>query len=385
MIDKIMMPFSKDFSWYNGWRRITIHVIFWLIAFCYEGVQTNTTLPFSTSLFIPFTLRKIITIALVYYLLMYYAVPKLLLTRKWVSFIGYLLLVYVFMRAGTYYTFYYLKINDTVPEGMNKMVNYYTKFGFIAALYQPLMIYNLMLLHATLFYAILIKITKEFFISTFQKLNLEKENLKLEKENIQLELNFLKSQVNPHFFFNTFNNIYSLIVDKDEIAADIVVRLSGLMRYTLYESSSEKIPLKKELEFIRDYVFLEKIRHKDHVTIGLQEKGDPGNLEIPPLIMVTFIENAFKHGVNNTIEASWVTINIEIADGELLFKVDNSKPKKRVKENVRGGIGIANAKRRLDMLYKDRHELKIKNDPLQYEVELQIQLYEEVPELHNNR
>jgi LytS/YehU family sensor histidine kinase len=149
------------------------------------------------------------------------------------------------------------------------------------------------------------------------------------------------------------------------------------MRYSLYESNTDKISLKRELEFISDYVELEKIRHKEHVAIHLNIQGNiVDELEIPPLILVTFVENAFKHGVNNSVDASFVQITINVKKTELLFSIKNSKPLKLHADNVEGGIGIMNVKRRLDLMYNNRYLLKIQNTPLEYIANLNIKMHE---------
>jgi sensor histidine kinase YesM len=260
----------------------------------------------------------------------------------------------------------------------------YLQYGFWATVTDPIRMYNTILFYTTLFFTLLIKTTKSFFESSAQKINLEKEKLKLEKENMRLELNLLKSQINPHFFFNTLNNIYSLVEDKDELAASIILRLSDLMRYSLYESNRDTIPLAQELNFIQNYVELEKIRHKQYVAITLRAGEIPRNLAIPPLILVTFVENAFKHGVKTTIEASWVSIDVQVNGNELSFFIQNSKPQKLSREAVQGGIGLVNVHRRLDLIYPGRYQLLVKNEPTTYTVDLKIKLHENVPELRHS-
>lgn len=371
-------------EWYYGWRRVLVHALFWLVIYFYEAVQTSFTITESNWLFYVVTLREVITIASVHYLWMYYAVPKLLKGR-WFVFVLCLWVGYVVMTAGIYYTLYFIREYNLKTEYSASFIDFFLKYDFWAVLFSPIRTYNIIIFYSSIFYGLLIKITKQFFTITNKKLQLEKKNIELEKEKTELELNFLKAQINPHFFFNTLNNIYSLVEDKDEFAANIVLKLSDMMRYSLYEANHTRISLARELQFIRDYVKLEKIRHKEHVVIETDIDKIPEGLEITPLILITFVENAFKHGVNNTIEASWVRISASVENTALTFTVKNSKPSSPRKETVQGGIGIVNVRRRLDLLYPERYQLTIHNEPSYYSVNLTIVLHDNSTPLRDRR
>lgn len=369
---------------YKGWQRVLIHMLFWLFVFFFDAIRTSFAIKEINLLFFLYTLRQVLTVILLHYFFVYYAIPQLLLKARWIFFALCILSAYIAMCSGMYYTLYFIKKNNILPEQLVFLANVYLKYDFFTTLIDPVRIYNTMLFHSSLFFTLLIKITKDFFTSSVQKSELEKEKIKLEKENIKLELDFLRSQINPHFFFNTLNNIYSIIIDKDEFAADIILKLSDLMRYSLYESGNDKILLKDELKFICDYIDLEKIRHKEHVKINLHVQGDSNHYEIPPLILITFVENAFKHGVNNTIEPSWVKISINIKNAELTFIAQNSKSPRLRSDNIQGGIGIVNLRRRLDIMYPERYKLMIDNNPLQYMVKLKLQLNDTATYMHDS-
>ena len=373
-IQSLVNTYRKN---YYGWRRVLMHILFWLIIFFYEAVQTSFTIERTDILFL-FTLREVLTIMLVHYFLVYYAIPKFLLKAKWFYFLASIALCYVILTAGLYYSLYFLKARGVVTGYLISTADFYLRQSFLPTLVDLNIIYNTFNANLSLTFSLLIKITTSFFYSNIQKLHLE-------KENIELELSFLKAQVNPHFFFNTLNNIYSLIEDKDEVAANIVLKLSDLMRYTLYESNRAKISLARELQFIQDYVKLEKIRHKEHVVIETFITPTPEGLEIAPLILITFVENAFKHGVNNTIDASWVRISASVEDRTLIFTVKNSKPSKLKREVVQGGIGLVNVRRRLDLLYPDLYQLTAQNQPFCYTVTLTITLHEDPTQLRDHR
>lgn len=372
-------------GWYAGWRRVLIHLLFWVLVFFYEAVRTSFSLKELSLVFFLVTLRKVLTMMAVHYAFAYYVIPRVLLQARWVPFFLCLVLTYVFLIFTLYYGLWLQQYMNMVPVYNQQFVHFYLERSFSATLVDPIRMYNSITFYSILFSSLLLKTTKEFFRSSSERLNLEKQKLKLEKENIKLELSFLKSQINPHFFFNTLNNIYSLIEDKDEAAANILLQLSDLMRYTLYESNHSSIPLQHEVKFIRDYVELERIRHKHNVTINLHSKELAGNFEIAPLILINFVENAFKHGVKSTIAASQVDIRIELENGTLLFFVQNSKPDRLSRDGIHGGIGLLNARRRLELIYPGQHELTIKNEPALYTVCLKIELHEKNNQLRDSR
>ena len=371
---------------YHGWRRILAHVVFWLIIFFYEAVQTSFTIE-STDTMLLFTLREVLTIMLVHYFLAYYAIPKFLLKAWWVYFLLSVVLSYVILMAGLYYSVYFIQASKAVAitEDFSRMASFVLKYDFLTTLVDIDRMYSVFGFNLSLIFSLLIKTVISFYFSNIQKLTLEKENIELEKEKTELELSFLKAQVNPHFFFNTLNNIYSLIEDKDAVAANIVLKLSDLMRYSLYESNHAQIPLVRELRFIQDYVNLEKIRHKEHVVIDVDFPPVSSGLIITPLILIAFVENAFKHGINNTIDASWVKISASVEGNTLIFTVKNSKPHKLRKEVVQGGIGLVNARRRLDLLYANQYTLAVQNQPTFYNVHLTLTLHEDSPEMRDHR
>ena len=379
-IQSLVNTYRKN---YYGWRRVLMHILFWLIIFFYEAVQTSFTIDRTDVLFL-FTLREVLTIMVVHYFLAYYAIPKFLLHYRWYYFVLCIAMSYVVLMGSMYFSLYYLQANNLVTGYLVQTTKFFLKYDFFTTLIDPNRMYSVVGFNLSLVISLLIKTTIDFYTSTIQKLNLEKKNIQLEKEKTELELSFLKAQVNPHFFFNTLNNIYSLIEDKDTFAANIVLKLSDLMRYTLYESNYARISIARELQFIKDYVKLEKIRHKEHVVIEINIPSTPKGLEITPLILVIFVENAFKHGVNNTIDASWVQISALIKDNTLTFTVKNSKPSKLRREVVQGGIGLVNVRRRLDLLYPG-YQLTVQNQPSHYTVNLTIVLHEDSTQLRDYR
>ena len=202
----------------------------------------------------------------------------------------------------------------------------------------------------------------------------EDQNIEEQKKiHVQTELSFLKQQIGPHFFLNTLNNIHALIDISTEEAKEAIIKLSQLMGYMLYESQTEKIPVQKEMEFVRSYVELMKIRFTEDVDIELNIPDKLPSVSIPPLLTISFIENAFKHGISYE-DPSYVHINFSFTDEKMFFEVKNPIHFKHLKSN-NSGIGIINSRNRLDLIYDDKYELLI--DQLNgktYSVKLNIPL-----------
>ena len=197
----------------------------------------------------------------------------------------------------------------------------------------------------------------------------------LETRAMQSELNLLKSQINPHFLFNTLNSLYALSLKKSDDAPEIVIRLSEMMRYMLYECNVKQVLLSKEILYVENYLFLEKLRHKN-TNIRFTVEGEPHNLLVAPLLFMAFIENAFKHGAGNHVSEGFVHIQMLIQDEEVNMFVENSKTETHpTQEHKRsGGIGLVNVKRRLTLLYPEAYNLEINDEPLSYGVNLWLNL-----------
>ena len=196
-----------------------------------------------------------------------------------------------------------------------------------------------------------------------------------EKDNLSLELSALKSQVNPHFLFNTLNSIYALAMQRSEETPKIVLKLSGMLRYMLYEVSDELSPLPKEIEVMKDYLDLQKIRLDESCKISFEINGPVGEVAIPSLLFFPLIENSFKHGLKGASRNSYVNILMEVKDGILDFHISNNKGQVDATESGKyGGIGIVNVRKRLALIYGDRATLVINNETGLFTVHISIQL-----------
>lgn len=176
---------------------------------------------------------------------------------------------------------------------------------------------------------------------------------------LQSELDFLKGQIHPHFLFNTLNNLYSLTLQQSPQSPAIVLGLSNILRYMLYECNTERVLLKRDVEILQNYVALEKIRYEDRLDLTFSISGNLEHYSIPPLLMLPLVENAFKHGASETIHEPWINIDLRIKNNRLAFKISNSKPavQSPLAEKHFGNIGLKNVKKRLELLFPNDHSL----------------------------
>ena len=199
----------------------------------------------------------------------------------------------------------------------------------------------------------------------------QRQKTELALREHQLELELLKTQLNPHFFFNTLNNIYSLVYKKSDNAPAAVMKLSEIMRYLIYESKTELVPLEKEVEQLENYIELEKLRIKDPDFIDYHIKGDISLHIIPPMLLITFAENAFKHG-KRKVKSPGIKIEITAENDRLTYSVKNYLLLEPNDFHLGEGLGMQNTRRRLELLYPDKHNLQIDRDANSYEVKLEL-------------
>ncbi|MCW3114518.1 MAG: hypothetical protein JWR18_2914 [Segetibacter sp.] len=200
-------------------------------------------------------------------------------------------------------------------------------------------------------------------------LGIESKRQEVENEKLATELSFLKSQINPHFLFNTLNNIYSLAVVKSEATADAVLKLSSIMRYVLSETKHDTVPLDKEIQFIKHYIELQKVRLTDKVSIEFNVEGETEGKQIAPLLLIPFVENAFKYGVS-TKETSKLVFEIKATPDRIYFASTNDMMSTDKGNENNTGIGLKNTRRRLELLYADAHQLTVAEENKQFIVKL---------------
>jgi LytS/YehU family sensor histidine kinase len=208
-----------------------------------------------------------------------------------------------------------------------------------------------------------IKIAKNWLVSQQRQQNLMKEKLEIDLQLRESELRFLKSQINPHFLFNALNNLYSLTLEKSEKAPDVVLKISSILDYVLYECNVPQIDLDREISNINDYIDLQKIRYGDDTDISVTVKGETGNAKIAPLLILPLVENAFKHGLDKNVGKGYIEIDIDVdEDKNFVSVIKNSL--KGEKNHNKEGIGILNLRKRLELQYPGKYEfdLQINDD-----------------------
>lgn len=201
----------------------------------------------------------------------------------------------------------------------------------------------------------------------------------IDQRNLEQQMEYLKYQVNPHFFMNTLNNIHALVDIDPERAKTTIVELSKMMRHILYEGSKKLIPLTREVEFLNLYVQLMRLRYTRKVHINVDVPPQLPELKLPPLMLIIFVENAFKHGISYR-EESFIDIKLRVEDKRLLFSCCNSKPTQVQRTNEKGGMGLQNVRQRLELLYDDDYTLDINDGEKTYEVKLDIPMQTRLPD-----
>jgi sensor histidine kinase YesM len=283
---------------------------------------------------------------LLFYTNMYWLAPKLLFKNKYALYCLSVLGIIIILSAAIYYIGSYFVDSDTDIGSLN------------------------IPLFATF---IVVLIAASSSIKLFQKWVVDKQLIyDLEKSKISTELEQLKNQINPHFLFNMLNNANVLTKKDPEKASQVLMKLSDLLRYQLYDSARDKVLLTSDIRFLEDFLNLEKVR-RDSFDFVISKEGDLSGVQIPPLLFISFVENAVKHN-NDSANASYVNLFFNVSNGELFFRCINSKPILKAVNTNSGGLGLANIKRRLELLFPSTHALKIEDNPETYCITLTIKL-----------
>lgn len=214
-----------------------------------------------------------------------------------------------------------------------------------------------------------------FFIYVVVDWYLQKNKIrKLTNENLRAELGMLHSQINPHFFFNTLNNLYGLAVENSKSTPEVILKLSDVMRYTIYEGGKEKVTIENEIVCLENYIDLQLIRYKDKPAINFEKATTNVDIKVAPLFFLVLLENAFKHGVENMTQGAYVNITLVGNEDKVTFQIENNFDPV-VADRKSGGIGLENLTRRLELLYPGKHYLKIStNDPNVFRARLDLEL-----------
>ena len=354
---------KKNFIDWVIQNRIVSHFIFWfllvislpVLAALNDGSVKKTLI--SSLSFLPAQL-------LASYFLVYYQVPKLLFKKKYLKFgCSFLISVYVFLVFSRFSGLYLSEI--FTPE-------YFEEESLLEIVKDP---FHLAVVY---FPSVYVFVFLMFMTKAFKDRFEERHQLEvLQKEKANTELKFLKAQTNPHFLFNTLNNLYALTLYQSEKAPEVVLKLSDMLDYMLYQCKDDEVPLTKEIGFIQDYLDLESLRYGNKLTLNFTYHLHSPTVMIAPLILISFVENAFKHGASNIIKDSVIQIELTTNEEKLSFKVFNTifanSPDNKEDES-RSGIGFSNAQRQLELNYKDNYNLKSTKTDKDFQVLLNINL-----------
>ncbi|MDB5005954.1 MAG: Histidine kinase [Mucilaginibacter sp.] len=326
------------------------HAFFWIvmISFFVFIFHSKTKLS-NNDLFVIFVVYGIINISL-FYLNYLVFIPQFLDKKRYGFYavsIAAAVVLYGFGKYGVALIFKQYILMHTKAEA--------TGFGsyFLSTVFTSL---------TFLFLSAVLKFTVDWFLN-------ERIQRDLENQRLSAELSFLKSQINPHFLFNSLNSIYSLAYQRSETTPEAILKLSEIMRYMLYECNDNKVDLVKELQYLHNYIDLQKIRFGSKAFIDFKVDGKIENQQIVPLLLIAFIENAFKHGVANNALTP-IRLLIDVDEAHLHFYIQNKKHTNN--RDAAGGIGLNNVKRRLDLLYPGKYNLEIHDEPDTYTVELSL-------------
>ncbi|MEN8126080.1 MAG: histidine kinase [Bacteroidota bacterium] len=336
---------------------IPLHFLFWVgvwfffvYFFSYNSNNTNYVIWFSSFL-LPISMVTT-------YFVVYYLIPKYLLTKKYklfalysaytLVFSTYLILIAIF---GSFVFLSNMELQNMPPMSRNY-------------------VFVLILVYLVVFIVSFISLLNHNFNTETKNKELQNKILETQLQIKGQELQYLKKQIHPHFLFNTLNTIYGFALKQSKNTPDIILKLSNLLDYILYQVDKPKVSLKEEILHINEYIDLEKIRFQDTLKVSFKANNIESEKQIAPMIMIPFVENAFKHG--NLIDGFLtVDIQINLEEDQLNFKIKNSVLNESSKESNKG-IGLVNIKKRLDLLYKNNYQLDIHNKDNWFEVSLTV-------------
>jgi sensor histidine kinase YesM len=341
---------TRQLDWRSISRTILFHILFWIFIVTYFawgfGFNNNPLRSFiNASFFLP-------GFFIMVYSLLYVLVPRYLLTKRFLSFfIG---LFIVLSICALYTILAQLSLDDsktfrgmTITIGKNVLP--FLHVGGIA-------------------------LSIKLLLYWYQQ---KQQTLEAEKQKSAAELRLLKAQLHPHFLFNTLNNLYSHTLESSPRSPEIVLKLSELLRFMIYDSNTPKISLAKEISLIQNYITLEKLRYGDWFDMSLTINGNVGKYQIATFLLLPFVENAFKHGASKQLDQSWISMNLTMEDSVMYFKLVNSVDPDQSENQMKiGGLGLLNAKKRLELLYKDKHRFESKRLEDVFIVDLEVTLEE---------
>jgi sensor histidine kinase YesM len=370
-----MTPFTdNNLIFSNEWKyRIRRHILFWLCFWVYFAV-THAANPFGGKEIAYFnnpiyTLSESVLFMIgqmpLVYIMLYFILPALLLKKKYVLGIFAIVLLWFFGGVMTFYLF-----REVYP----KVISMFFPVHLIpneqrppsVSFFQTVIFMNKGVFTVTAG-AFVIKFAKFWYLK-------EQRNLQLQKENTAAQMQLLTAQIHPHFLFNTLNNIFSQTQTESPRGSKMIMGLSDMLRYILYEGQKPLVLLKQELLMTTEYINLEKIRYGNKLDVHVLTPDRADNIYIAPLLLLPFVENCFKHGASNMLQNPWINLTIELKDTTLVMKLMNGKTPSNENIERKQGIGISNVSQRLNLLYKDKYDLQIREDEEVFVVDLRVEL-----------
>lgn len=290
-------------------------------------------------------------VLLFFYLNYYFLIDRYYFSKKYITYAVVLLVLFVLFVPFTGYLIHHFYPHHLPP----KFHPPHKKVMFLSFLINRK------------FYLFLLTLAFSLFLKIWQRLK------RIESEHISAELNLLKAQINPHFLFNTLNSIYSLSLQRSTTTSEALIKLSSMMRYVLKDSEQKFVNLKEEVNYLNDYIELQKLRLTENVKLNFEVSGDFASAKIAPMVLIPFIENAFKYGIN-TEDTSKITIRIDYLDPELRLLVQNTKVKTVFNRHNSTGLGLVNVRKRLNLMYTRKYKLNIDNKREEFNISLVLQL-----------
>lgn len=350
-LDKpVKLPFSKGTV---SLKYVLVHSAYWLLItgfFIYEKKYLihKASMPY----FVACVTVRITLLIIIAYLNLNYFLPRYLLKKRYfIYFTAVIISVIGYLIAQSLFDFYLY--GYVIGPMRNSHLMETLSYNFFSTLW-----------YLGLMLALKLSIDWYGQQLIIQKITVEKLNA---------EVNFLRAQVNPHFLFNVLNNLYALTLKKSELAPDVVLKLSEMMEYMLYDSNDAKVSLEKEINYLSNYIELERHRFSTEFSISLNINAELGGYEIAPLLLLPLVENAFKHGLSKQTENGWLKLDITLNNKILTVIVENSKPTS-VSGKGKGGIGLDNLQKRLDLLYPAKYHLELEDKKNAYTAKLVIEL-----------
>ena len=339
------------------YRIFILHIAFWCVYSSFFFYQQNEPRHGEQPVFnevIIVTLTHVLSMMVISYVNYFYVLPPFLKNKNGQAYI------LRFLSTFSVFTFIYVHLRRWVEDSFAKERDFFYSNEFtIRVVFSAFFI---------VMFVCLLKFIEDWF-------ELEARKKELENEKLSTELQFLKAQINPHFLFNTLNNLYYLAFVQSPNTPEVIAKLSQMMRYMIYESNHSKVPLTKEIEYMQNYISLEKLRLNDNFPVAFDVQGNVDTVRITPLILITFLENAFKHGVSNNFSASYVNVNIICENHQCIYTVENTKlPEKYKTVTEKSGIGLKNVQRRLELSYPDKFTLHIDDNSAVFKVQLILNL-----------